>query len=319
MIYILKGQEPFLSTKKIDEIISRHQDAQISRYNGSDKAFSINEMIEACTNIGLFAEKTLVLVRDPYFLMEKIPEKDAETLSAYCSNPAYENELILYTLDDSFNERLLTYKEVSSNAEVIRCDQLKNRDFSNACYEILKSRNMHLNREIASLLINTANNSLTVFNQDLDVISLYPGELNTDAVSALLTVGDFNDVYQLINALTAKKVSLSIKLMDRLLAQNGNVIGLVVLLANQLRYLYEVSYYDKQGDSKDEIMDKTNTKSKYRIEKALENLTYLKDSEILKLMDKLADLNYTLVSSSDIDQRLQFELFITSLTGEKHG
>ena len=319
MIYIIKGQEPFLINKKIDELLNGFTDAQISRYNGADRSFSVSEMIDACTNVGLFADRTVVLVRDPYFLTEKINEKEAGLLSDYCSNPVYENELILYTLDDAFNERLLTYKEVSANSEVIRCDQLKNRDFSNACYEMIKSRNMRLNREICNLLINTANNDLTVFSQDLDVISLYPGELDMDAVNALLTVADFDDVYALINALTARKLSLAMKLTDRLLSVNGNVIGLAVLLGNQLRFLYEVSYYDRLGDSIEDIMDKTNTRSRYRIEKALENLTYLKDSEILDLLDSLADLNYSLVSNSDIDQRLQFELFITSLAGDRHG
>ena len=319
MIYVIKGQEPYLVRKKIDEIISQNEDAQLTRFNGSDKTFNVTVMLDACTSVGLFADKTLVLVRDPSFLCEKVSDKDAGLISDYCSNPLYENTLVLYTFDDSFNERLKTYKDVAANAQVIRYDQLKNKEFYNACIDILKQRKLRFNSEITRTLVKSANNNLTVFDQNLDVLCLYPDEITPEAVNSLLTIADFDDVFALINALTAKKISLSMNLANRLLANNNSVIGLTVLLGNQLRFLYEVSYYNKQNDSVEEIMDRTGTKSRYRIEKALENLAYLKDSEIIELLDRLADLNFSLVTENDIDQKLQFELFITALIGERNG
>ena len=277
MIFIIHGAETYLINKKINEIIEDNKDSEISRYNGLDKSFTVNEMINACTNIGLFSSKTLVLVRDPFFFINKTNEKDAEMLLEYCNGPIYECDLVLYTLDDSFNTKLKLFKDVSVNAQVIKYDHLKPGAFNSACYEILKKRKLNFSRQIVNQLINSANNDLMVFDQDLDVLSLYPDELNSEVLEKMLISADFNNVYALINALTSKKVSLALMLTDKLLAYDDNIHGLISLLGSQLRFLYEVSYYDKHGMPVDEIMDRVHTNSRFRIDKAFEALSYLKE------------------------------------------
>ena len=316
MIYVINGDESYLVNENLEKIVKENANSSIIRFNGLDKTFTIRDMIASCTNVDLFSEKTLVIVRDPYFLINKINEDEHNELMAYCDSPVYDNDLVFYTMDNSFNERLRTFKDIVKNARHIKSNRLKKYDFNNACAEIVKNRNMRLKRDIYNSLVEGSNCSLTLFVQNLDVLELYPEEIDTDVLSSLQISDRFEDVYAMINALTAKKISKAMALCKKLLTYDDNVIGLVSLLSSQLRFLYEVGYYARKGDGIDMIMDRTGSKSRYRIEKALEALRSLKNREIITLLDRLADLDYQLKTNSNIDNKLRFELFISKMIGD---
>ena len=114
----------------------------------------------------------------------------------------------------------------------------------------------------------------------------------------------------MINALTNKKVSDSIYYARRILANDSNINGLIALLANQLRFLYQVSYYSDDPYGASDIL---GCKSPYRITKALETLRTLKSKDIMSMLDRLAVLDLDSKQNSDIDDTLKLELFIVEL------
>lgn len=312
MIYILTGEENFLVENKLNEIINEKKDSLLTRFNGNEKSFNIDDVLGACKNVNLFNPTTLVLVKDAPFLINKGGE-EVEKILDYCDSPLYENDLVFYTLENKFNERLKAYKDISKNAQVIKFNKPKRNEYYNLCIDLLKKRNIKISKESANYLINSCNNSLQTFSQNLDVLELYPETINNDVINAILISANYDDIFALINALTNKKISQSISFSRKLLKADDNIFGLISMLGMQLRFLYEVSYYNNLNLSTNEIMDRIGTTSAYRIEKAFESLSYLRENEILRLLDKLSDLDYSLKTNDDIDSHLQFELFITSM------
>lgn len=313
MISIISGNEPYLISKKIEDIINNHQNSNISKFDGNSKEFNVNDIVSSLTNIGLFSENNLVIVKDPTFLIKKCDEKEVASLLDYCKDPYYENDLIFYTLDNAFNEKLKVFKDILSNAENLKFNQLKRNDYVNECIQILKNRKLKLTKEAFNILINACNNSISIFSQNLDVLEIYPDEINEDVVNTLIIANTEDNVYNLINSITNKNVSSSITYLNKLLANDDNVLGLVSLLATQLRFLYIVSYYNQLGCSINQIMDLCNVKSRYRIEMALKNIENLSTNEILKLLNKLADLDLKFKLDSEIDNKSKLEIFILSL------
>lgn len=314
MIYILIGEEGFLVENKLNEIINAKKDSLLSRFNGNDKTFNIDDVLIACSNVNLFNPSTLVLVKDAPFLINKTSE-DVDKILNYCASPLYENDLVFYTLDNRFNERLKTYKDISKNAQVFKFNKPKRNEYYGLCTDLIKKRNIKISKESANYLINSCNNSLQTFSQNLDILELYPETITNNVIDGILISANYDDVFGLINALTNKKISVAISLSRKLLKVDDNIFGLISMLGMQLRFLYEVSYYNDLNLSISEIMDRINTASSYRIEKAFESLSYLREKEILKLLDKLSDLDYSLKTNDDIDSKLQFELFIASMVG----
>lgn len=316
MIYIITGSESYLIDKKLDEIIKQDKDFDLIKLDGSSKAFSYRELLDSITSVGLFSNKSLVLLKDPIFFKKKVEDKELDELIEYCKNPLYENDLVFYTYEDDFKKILKAYKDIAKNAQVIEC-KIEPKNFNIECINILKTRNIKMTKEAFNTLANMCNNSLSLFNQNIDVLSLYPDKIDEDVVNGLCVGSSEENVFNLINSLTDKDVTNSIKYANRILAIDNNINGLIALLANQLHFLYEVSYYDSIGDDTYTIMDKTNSKKQYRIDMAFKTLRNLNRKEIMSLLNKLSDLDFKGKVNSDIDDKLRLELFIVGLIDDK--
>lgn len=312
MIYIIYGSEPYLIDLKINEIIKENKDSDLIKIDGNSKTFSYIDVLDSISSVGLFSNCSLVLLKDPIFLKKKVEDKKLDELIDYCKKPIYENNLVFYTYEDDFKKTLKTFKDISLNAEVIEC-KIDPKNFAVECFNLLKNKGINLSKECANLLIEMCNNSLSLFAQNLDVLALYPDRIDIDVLNSLCIGSSEENVFNLINALTRKDVTNSIKYANRILANDENINGLIALLSSQLHFLYEVSYYDAIGDNINTIMDKTNSKSSYRIKKAFESLDNLSQKEILYLLNKLSDLDYKSKLNSDLSDKLRLELFIVGL------
>ena len=309
MIYIIYGNDSYLIDSKIKEIINQNKDGDVIKVDGSCKNFSYYDVLDSINSVDLFNNKSLVLFKDPPLLKKKVDDKGAEELLAYCKKPIYENTLIFYTYDNDFKKVLKAFKDISANADVYDL-KVDPKNFYNMCIEVAKKYTVRLNRSCFDIVYKACNNSLSLFKQNMDILDLYPEKIDEDVVNNLLISSNEENVFNLINALTNKKVSDSIYYARRILANDSNINGLIALLANQLRFLYQVSYY---SDDPYGVSDILGCKSPYRITKALETLRTLKSKDIMSMLDRLAVLDLDSKQNSDIDDTLKLELFIVEL------
>lgn len=309
MIYIIYGNDSYLIDSKINEIINQNKDSDVIKVDGSSKNFSYYDVLDSINSVGLFSNKSLVLFKDPPLLKKKVEDKGVEELILYCKKPIYENTLIFYTYDNDFKKVLKAFKDISANADVYDL-KVDPKNFYNMCIEVAKKYTVRLNRSCFDIVYKACNNSLSLFKQNMDILDLYPEKIDEDVVNSLLISSNEENVFNLINALTNKKVSDSIYYARRILANDSNINGLIALLANQLRFLYQVSYYSEDPYGVSDIL---GCKSPYRITKALETLRNLKPKDIMSMLDRLAVLDLDSKQNSDIDDTLKLELFIVEL------
>lgn len=309
MIYIIYGNNSYLIDSKINEIINQNKDGDVIKVDGSSKNFSYYDVLDSINSVGLFNNKSLVLFKDPPLLKKKVDDKGVDELLSYCKKPIYENTLIFYTYDNDFKKVLKAFKDISSNADVYDL-KVDPKNFYNMCIEVAKKYTVRLNRLCFDIVYKACNNSLSLFKQNMDILDLYPEKIDEDVVNNLLISSNEENVFNLINALTNKKVSDSIYYARRILANDSNINGLIALLANQLRFLYQVSYYSDDPYGASDIL---GCKSPYRITKALETLRTLKSKDIMSMLDRLAVLDLDSKQNSDIDDTLKLELFIVEL------
>ena len=309
MIYIIYGNDTYLIDLKIKEILKENKDANIIKIDINDKNFSYYELLDMTSSIGLFSDKSLILFKDPPLLKKKIDDKGLDAFLSYCKKPFFENDLVFYTYDNDFKKNLKAYKDISSNA---RCFELNvnNKNFYNLCLELSKKYQVKLNKKCFDIIYKAANNSLILFKQNMDILDLYPEKIDEEVINHLLISSNDENVFNLIDSLTNKKVSASIYYARRILNNNNNINGLLSLLASQLRFLYQVSYY---SDDPYKAIEKLGIKSPYRITKALETLKYVKANAILSMLNALAVLDLKSKQSSDLDDALKLELFIVEL------
>ncbi len=313
MIYIISGSDSYLIDQKLKEIVRQNKDADIVKVDASGKAFSYYEVLDSISSVGLFASSSVVLVKDPLIFKKKIEnDRSVDELIEYCKKPIYKNVLVFYTYENDFKKTLKAYKDISKNADVLDL-KVDPKNFYSLCIDVAKKYSFKLDNNCFNIVYKACNNSLTLFKQNMDILELYPDKINQDVIETLLISSNEENVFNLINALTNKKVSDSIYYAKRILSNDSNINGLISLLAGQLRFLYEVSYWAKIDSNLAYIADQMDCKSTYRIQKAFESLRYLKQSEIMSLLSKLADLDYKSKINSDYDDTLKLELFIVGM------
>ena len=313
MIYIISGSDSYLIDQKLNEIIKQNKDADILKVDASGKNFSYYEVLDSIGSVGLFASSSIVLVKDPSILKRKVDnDLSVEQLIEYCRKPIYENVLVFYTYENDFKKTLKAYKDISKNADVIEL-KVDPKNFYSLCLDVAKKYSFKLDNNCFNIVYKACNNSLALFKQNMDILEFYPDKITGDVVDALLISSNEENVFNLINALTNKKVSDSIYYAKRILSNDSNINGLISLLAGQLRFLYEVSFWSKTDSNPNYIADKMDVKSVYRVQKAFESLRYLKGNEIMSLLDKLANLDYKSKVNSDYDDTLKLELFIVGM------
>ena len=308
MIYIIQGQEQCFIKDKLKEITSS-SDSEVVYFDGSDKNFSIGALLEACEGNSLFSQGSIVLVDQPFFLIRKSDEKQLQPLLDYISKPLYDTQLVFYTYLDNFSSKLKVYKTIAKNAQVITLNSLDYKNFNNYVRSRLNEEKVDISSDAAYQLNSICKRNATLLNQNIEILKLYPGKIDLKAVNKLCTASDENDSFELINALTAKDVSKAIYLERKMMTANDSILSVIGLLANQLRFLYQIAYLSSKGKNRKQILDETGV-NEYRLNKAFESLRNLRKEQIISLLAKLSDLDISCKSDSSLPDASRFELFI---------
>ena len=308
MIYIIQGQEQCFIKDKLKEITSSSE-SEVVYFDGSDKNFSIGALLEACEGNSLFSQGSIVLVDQPFFLIRKSDEKQLQPLLDYISKPLYDTQLVFYTYLDNFSTKLKVYKAIAKNAQVITLNSLDYKNFNNYVRSRLNEEKVDISSDAAYQLNSICKRNATLLNQNIEILKLYPGKIDLKAVNKLCTASDENDSFELINALTAKDVSKAIYLERKMMTANDSILSVIGLLANQLRFLYQIAYLSSKGKNRKQILDETGV-NEYRLNKAFESLRNLRKEQIISLLAKLSDLDISCKSDSSLPDASRFELFI---------
>lgn len=310
MIYIIDGNEELFIRNKIKEICNQ-DDADIIKYDGNDKSFSINNMVNSCLGNSLFSNKTIVLVKDAYFLTNKV-ENEIDILLKYIKNPIYETDLIFYSLDNNHNSKLKTYKEISKNAQVLKYDSYDSKNFDSYLNQQINKYGLQIDHDAINHLNSLCKKNATLLEQNLIILSNYPGKINIDVVNSLCTTSDENNAFDFINALTNKDISKAIFIERKMLSNNDSAMQIVGLLAAQLRFLYQLAYYSFVGKNSNEIMELTGC-SYGRYLNSMKTLSKINLNQIINLLAKLSDFEIKCKTDNSLSDNMRFELFILNL------
>ena len=311
MIYIIEGNEPLFIEEKIAEI-KRKAQGDVIKFDGNDKDFSIDSMLDSCLSNNLFAQNNLVLVKDAPFLTKKFDDKLLQPLLEYIGDPIYETDLVFYSLDNKLNGKLKAYKAISKNAQKFELNSLDYRNFDTYVNQQCNFNKLDINRDAIYLLNNICKRNATLLKLNIEILKNYPGKITTQVIDKLCTTNEDNDSFDLINALTNRDVSKAITIERKIMDDNDSIMSVIGLLAFQLRFLYQLSYLVSAGKKRNEIIQEMNC-SDARYNMSLETVKKLSSRKIIQLLDKLSKLDIECKSDFSINDKSRFELFILDL------
>ena len=307
--YLLYSGDGAILNKEINDLEKKLDisDNDIIYYNIDD----IDGIINEASTIGMFSlNKFIIINMDSYFKDKKdIP--NINLLENYFDSYNSNSYLVFVCNSDSIDSRKKIVNLIKKYGIVKKLEVNDNylNDYVN---NYLKDNGYKINNGDVVYFINRVGNDINNVTNELDKLMLY--KINDKIINRndidLLTVENIDDsIYDLVNCILKNDNEKAIKLYNNFIDNGMDVNQIVAIIAAQIRLLYQVKRLYNSGKSNDEIAKILEFKSVYRVKYLLSDSYYYSESDLVKYLSKLADIDNA-IKTSNGDGNMLMQLFI---------
>lgn len=303
MNYLFYGTEQYLIDLEIKKIIDKTKINQINiiKYDLDNDLF--DNMLEECTTVSLFGDNKLIIVSN---LFNKLEKDNEEKLLNYINNSS---DNILIIVSDKLDERKKIVKEMK---KICTCKEFNHCDINTLTKKMFDD--YKIDNQCIDLLIKRVGNNLNNLTNEINKIKLYKDQDKTITKDDIINLTHKNidlDVFKLIDYIIKKDKNKAVELYHELIKNGTEVLGIIIMLANQFRIMYQAKELILKGYTEKDIANTINIHP-YRVKLALQNSRNYSSTVLLNYLEKLADLDIK-IKSGQIDKNLGLELFILNI------
>lgn len=307
--YLLYSSDGAILNKEINDLEKKLDvsDNDIIYYNIDDVDGIVNE----ASTIGMFSlNKFIIINMDSYFKDKKdIP--NINLLENYFDSYNSNSYLVFVCNSDSIDSRKKIVNLIKKYGIVkkLEANDIYLNDYVN---NYLKDNGYKINNGDVVYFINRVGSNINNVTNELDKLMLY--KINDKIINRndidLLTVENIDDsIYDLVNCILKNDNEKAIKLYNNFINNGMDVNQIVAIIAAQIRLLYQVKRLYNSGKSNDEIAKILEFKSVYRVKYLLSDSYYYSESDLVKYLSKLADIDNA-IKTSNGDGNILMQLFI---------
>lgn len=314
MVYLVHGFQKPLVDKQVKDIVKKAlPDLNEFAINSYDlELIPLANVLDDVMTIPFNSDKKVVIAKNAYFLSSKKDikiENNYQELIDYIENQNDFSDLILVVYDklDAKNEIVKLLKKKDSIVEV---SDIKKEDWPRVVKKLFDNRNITINNEALNLFISKVGSDLTTIINEVDKLAIYSNVIGINEVRALVSSPLEDNIFNLTNALVDKDYTKALKVFRDLKIQSHEPIALLPIVANQMRFMYQVYYLSKQKMSEKQIVDELGAHP-YRVTLTLNKVRKIDEKALLGVNHQLAELDKN-IKSGLIDRFQGFELFIIS-------
>ncbi len=307
--YLLYSSDGAILNKEINDLEKKLDisDTDIIYYNIDD----IDGIINEASTIGMFSlNKFIIINMDSYFKDKKnIP--NINLLENYFDSYNSNSYLVFVCNSDSIDSRKKIVNLIKKYG-IIKKLEVNDNYLNDYVNNYLKDNGYKINNGDVVYFINRVGNNINNVTNELDKLMLY--KINDKIINRndidLLTVENIDDsIYDLVNCILKNDNEKAIKLYNNFIDNGMDVNQIVAIIAAQIRLLYQVKRLYNSGKSNDEIAKILEFKSVYRVKYLLSDSYYYSESDLVKYLSKLADIDNA-IKTSNGDGNMLMQLFI---------
>lgn len=307
--YLLYSSDGAILNKEINDLEKKLDvgDNDIIYYNIDD----IDGIINEASTIGMFSLNKFIIINMDSYFKDKKDISNINLLENYFDSYNSNSYLVFVCNSDSIDSRKKIVNLIKKYGIVKKLEANDNylNDYVN---NYLKDNGYKINNGDVVYFINRVGNNINNVTNELDKLMLY--KINDKIINRndidLLTVENIDDsIYDLVNCILKNDNEKAIKLYNNFIDNGMDVNQIVAIIAAQIRLLYQVKRLYNSGKSNDEIAKILEFKSVYRVKYLLSDSYYYSDSDLVKYLSKLADIDNA-IKTSNGDGNMLMQLFI---------
>ena len=314
MIYVLYGNETFLLEQKLKDLKEKYNisEEMMNLVVYDDPLVQIKDVIEDCNTPPFLSEYKMVVLKNPIFLTtQKIPEKNKQDLSVledYLSKPFEQTIFVIFSDVKNFDERKKIVKRLKKEAVYVTLDELSEQQLTGTIRQAIKKRKCLIEDDAMELLLSRVEHQLLKAMNEVEKLTLYTSHIKIEDVRMLVSKPIEENAFELVSAIMKKKQTLAIQIYKDLMIKNEEPVKLIVMIANQMRLLYQVKVLDRKGYNDQEIA-KILAINPYRIKYLRQDARYFELDDLLAKLNDLAYLDKN-IKQGLVEKRLGLELFL---------
>lgn len=308
MIYCLYGTEKVLIDKFINDKINEYKIDNISKYN---EDASIIEVINDALYLDLFSE-TKAVIYESKDLFNNKNEFENNTLENYLITPNEKTILFLIVPSESIDERKKFVKLLREKYKVLEFNKLKKNDVLSYIKNSFINDGYKINESSINLLIDYVKENTSLLYTDIEKLKIYKikeKEILIDDIKKVIKKEKTTDVFKLVEAVLNNNKENMLLIYKDLIKSGEDEIKLIILLAGELRLLYQVKILSKEILNEKEIASKLSVHP-FRVKLALNRCRNFSESKILDLILELQLLDENIKTGKIIKENALFNFFL---------
>ena len=313
MIFVIYGEESFLMEQKLQALKKEYNCSEemmnLSIYRGDED--SIESVYEDLITPPFFTDKKMIVLKNPYFLTTKKVKKDNNEIEYFekcLDNDSKEIIFIIYHVGKDFDERKKIIKRLRKEAKFFEIDKVNHYKLSDSTRQAVKRRNATIDDDALELLLSRLGDSLNNVVLEVEKLCLYNKHITYEVVDKLVSKPLDENVFALTSAILQRNRQKMFSIYKDLMILNEEPIKLIVLIAGQMRLIYQVKLLDRKGYNDKEI-GKILGVNPYRLKYIRQEGKDFDLNELLKCLDALSKLDVE-IKTGKMDKKMGLELFM---------
>lgn len=300
--------------KKIrDKVIGNSmQELNLVQFDG--KTVQGSDLINACETLPFMCDKKIVVVYRSVFLMDNEDRERKnvfEEIKKYIENIPPHCILIMYYVFESKREKpSKTVLKLDKKACIVKADSLKGEQLEARVKNLLEAWGKQIGRSELKLFCSGIENDMGIAENEIDKLYwfTYGREISKDDISLMFSQKSDDDIFDLVNYLSQKKVDKAIDILNDLIFKGEKITGILFMVERQFKLLLNIKIGLEKNKSKNELASNLKL-NPYVCEKMINQSKKFTIKQLENTLGYCIDTEEKLKSSS-VDGKTEMEMLI---------
>ncbi|MGL5354158.1 MAG: DNA polymerase III subunit delta [Clostridium sp.] len=317
--YIFFGLDEQLIKEGVDLIKGKvvdpgFEDLNYIKLDGLTTSF--DEIMNACETIPFMGDRKVVLVYRANFLKDKTDSSDKKTydeMAKYLKDMPSHTVLIMYYLFNDKRENPKKNRKLTTLGKcctIVYSEKLKKDKYYKKVEEVFKSQGKEIGKNELRYFAEKVQNNFDIIKREVDKLInyTYGREIQKSDIDKLIPNKSEDDIFDLVDFISQKKIENAMDLMDELLFKADQHMLIIISIENHFKRLYEVKVLMSKGKKVDEIASQLKLHP-YVCQKTMEQCNRFTIKQLTELM-KICLETERKIKSSSIDKQTEMELML---------
>ena len=315
MIYLVYGDQEMLVNKMRDKL-AKETLKEISEFNYvilDANKISDEELEDELNSLPFLGDEKVVALTNLSLLINTGETLLSESkLVDYVDNETPGITFIVTIVTSKLDDKKALVKKLKAKAKVVEVNSLNKKELPRIIKQMFNQRKVEITDSALDELLNRIDNDMFSITNEVDKLSTYSDKIHLDDIKALTPKKIEDNVFDLIEALFKKDTNKAFVIYNDLKNLGNEAITIISIIANQIRFLYQILVLRNKGYSESNIANELSVHP-YRVKMGLEKVRNYSEYELEDFLDKLSRLDIQ-IKTGDIDRFVGLELFILEMT-----